>query len=280
MKALFTPAIKLMNRLKYPQKFLLIGLLLLLPLLLVLTKFIQQSSRNIEFSTKEQVGLAYNAPLVTFLRDVQQHWGMSNAYLGGDTSFKDSLVSKEADIEADIQVMDSVDSQLAASLGVTNSWQTVKAAWQTVKPKTFKDTFLQSFDEHQMLNDQILTLITQVANASNLIVDPDLDTSYLMDVLVVKIPKESEYLSQVRGHGLMVTASKSMSGEDRTSISIHAGLARTTHAEIQQDFVYVFHANPSLKSRLEAPLAASNDAITYLFNFIAKNMLGTSPDNV
>src|SRR5258708_3774256 len=245
MKSLFTPAIKLMNRLKYPQKFILVGLLLLLPLLLVLTQFIQQSSRNIEFSSKEQIGLAYNAPLVTFLRDVQQHWGMSNAYLGGDPSFKDGLVSKESDIEADIRAMDSVDSQLAPILGVTNAWLAIKGAWQTLKPKTFTDTFLTSFDAHQMLNDQVLTLITQVANASNLIVDPDLDTSYLMDVLVSKIPKESDYLSQVRGHGLMVTASKSMSGEDRTSISIHAGLARTTYTEMQQDFTYPSPPNPT-----------------------------------
>src|SRR5262249_36770079 len=159
-----------------------------------------------------------------------------------------------SNIEADIEHIDSAEGEIGKTLGVLDKWAAIKAEWQKVKARTFTDDFLSSFAAHQTLNDDVLALITQVSNNSNLIVDPDIDTSYLLDVVVNKIPFESEYLSQVKGHGLMVTASKAMSGEDSTSISIHAGLARTTFNEIEQDLNYAFQTNPALASTLRTPL--------------------------
>ncbi len=115
-----------MNQLKYPQKFLLIGLLMILPIVLVLGRFISESNQGIDFSSKERLGLTYHAALVTFLRDVQQHWGMSNAYLGGDTSFKPQLISNEGDIEADIKGVDKVEAEIGAALGALNKWTAIK----------------------------------------------------------------------------------------------------------------------------------------------------------
>ncbi len=280
MKSFFRPAIRLMNQLKYPQKFILVGLVMIVPLILVLGRFIDQSNQEVDFSSKERLGLAYHAPLVKFLRDVQRHWGMSNAYLGGDTSFKPQLVANEADIETNVTQLDSVSQQIGGSLGVGEKWVAIKAEWKKIKAKTFTDDFLTSFSAHQTLNDDVLTLITQVGNNSNLIVDPDLDTSYLLDVVVNKIPLESEYLSQTEGHGLMVTASKMMSGEDSTSISIHAGLARTTSSEIDQDLTYAMQVNPSLKPAIQSSLQDSNNALHDFFNVIGGKLLGINPNDV
>jgi hypothetical protein len=81
MERLFAPAIALMNRLKYPQKFLLVGLLLVLPLGIVMRQFLMQINYDIEFSYKEQLGLEYHTPLVQFMRGVQMHRTYSAALL-------------------------------------------------------------------------------------------------------------------------------------------------------------------------------------------------------
>jgi phosphoserine phosphatase RsbU/P len=49
----FAPAIALMNRLTYPQKFLLISLLFILPLVLVMYLLLSELSLQREFSQKE-----------------------------------------------------------------------------------------------------------------------------------------------------------------------------------------------------------------------------------
>ena len=68
MLAFFKPASRLMSRLKYPQKFMLIVILLLLPLIVVLTQFLSKINEDIDFAAKERLGLIYNAPVLDFLQ--------------------------------------------------------------------------------------------------------------------------------------------------------------------------------------------------------------------
>ncbi|HLY27667.1 MAG TPA: response regulator [Aggregatilineales bacterium] len=280
MKTLFKPAVRLMNRLMYPQKFFLVGLVLVIPLVFVMSLYFSQSRKDIEFSSKELLGLSYDVPLLNFLRDIQQHWGMADAYLGGDASFKDSLAKVETQVDDDVKAMDTADAEYEATLKLGDRWQKVKSEWGDVKTKFLTYDALQSFTVHQALNDDTLALIKQVSNNSNLISDPDLDTSYLIGLVTDKIPLLTDYLSQVRGHGLMVVASKMMGGEDRVAISIHAGNARTTFDEIQQDFSLAYSANPALKAKLDPPLIDTTETLQQFFSVVATQMLHTTPDLV
>src|SRR5688572_1526319 len=112
MRSLFRPAVLVMNRLKYPQKFLLVGLLLVLPLFLVLSQYIVQINKDINFTAKEQLGLIYNAPLVKFLQGIQQHSALSQSLANGDKSVTDALIKKQVDVDAAVKEVDAVDRTL------------------------------------------------------------------------------------------------------------------------------------------------------------------------
>jgi sigma-B regulation protein RsbU (phosphoserine phosphatase) len=60
---LFKPAIALMNRLRYPQKFFLISLLFVLPLALVMNFLLSEISSRVEFAQKEIYGNIYLRPI-------------------------------------------------------------------------------------------------------------------------------------------------------------------------------------------------------------------------
>ena len=57
-----------------------------------------------------------------------------------------------------------------------------------------------------MIEDTI-SLITHVGDTSNLTLDPDLDSYYLMNVIVFQGPELSEALAQARGLGGSIAAS-------------------------------------------------------------------------
>lgn len=63
MKKLFSPAVALMNRLRYPQKFILISLLFVLPLALVILLLIPSLDERIDFAQQEKYGNEYLRPL-------------------------------------------------------------------------------------------------------------------------------------------------------------------------------------------------------------------------
>lgn len=85
MRALFTPASALMWRLRYRQKFVLIGLLLSLPFMGVVWLLVAEMNSQ---------GVEYIEPVSKLLQHVQQHRGMAGVVLGGDASFKDKLLGK------------------------------------------------------------------------------------------------------------------------------------------------------------------------------------------
>src|SRR5262245_12863398 len=123
MNSFFRPGIVLMNRLQYPGKFLLVGLVLIFPLVVVLAQFMNGVSADIEFSAKEQIGLEYNEPLVTFLQHVEQHSVLVAGYTGGDASLKDSIDTLQAAMDDDLAAMQQVDNRLSTRLDVVGRWQ-------------------------------------------------------------------------------------------------------------------------------------------------------------
>ncbi len=257
MKSLFAPAIALMNSLKYPQKFVLIGLLLLLPLVVVMRSYLQQVNGFVDFAAKEQLGLQYNQPLARFLQQVQQHSALNLVVLNGNIAFKDALKANEQSIATTVTQMDAVDKQLAAGLDLKDEWPTLKKRWETLLAASPTFSLQDNLDQHIALDNEILGLLNVVGNNSNLILDPDIDTYYLMDSLIIKLPTASENLAQVRSYGLLATERKSLTPEEKTRLTIVSGSVRSTFDAQFKNLQYVFNYNPPLRTELGDQVKAS-----------------------
>src|SRR5262245_14400614 len=85
------PAVALMNRLGYAQKFALIGLLLLTPLAVVSYLQVRLATASLDFNQKESYGVAYITPLKEMQRQVQHHRLYFSAVLMGHVRFEDRL---------------------------------------------------------------------------------------------------------------------------------------------------------------------------------------------
>src|SRR5689334_927050 len=109
MKNLFNPAIVLMDRLKYLQKFFLITLLLTLPLTLVLIFFFVSLNEVTEVAQREIYGNRYLRPMRSLLEHIPQHRSLANNFLQGNTAAKVQLQNKQTQIEEDFIQLEAVD---------------------------------------------------------------------------------------------------------------------------------------------------------------------------
>src|SRR5579871_1944823 len=276
MKSPFSPAITLMNNLKYPQKFLLIGLLMVLPLALVMRDYVQQVNIGVDFAAKEQLGLQYNQPLTHFLQLAQKHSALAILTSGGVTAFKADFDANEAAITASIKDIDAVDQRLGGTLGVSAQWAAIKKDWQDMQgmmssmgAMSAQDTI----DAHAKIDGEILALITAVGNNSNLILDPDIDTYYIMDTITTKLPTSSEYLAQVRNYGLVATVRKSLTAEEKTRLIIVSGLVTSSYDATMTNFGYIFGYNPSLKGQLQDKLTNDKNQVDTFLTSVNKDII-------
>ena len=111
-----------------------------------------------------------------------------------------------------------------------------------------------------IVDKTILPLIIQVGNASNLILDPDLDSYYAIDTVITKMPKLVQLIGQALetiDHRLQRAVNETLSLRGKLSLPIR------THIEEVQDFDdmlrrQVLNAGPSDFAKIDLKSVSVN----------------------
>ncbi len=256
MKQLFNPAIALMNRLKYPQKFLLISLLFILPLALVMTSLIQQINSRIDFAQKEIYGDAYLRPLRQLFEHTLQRRALVYEYLNGNTAIEAELQSNQTQIDEDFKALAAVNQKFGETLQATGKFRVLEASWQNLRSKALELDASVSDDLHTRFIGDIRALISLVGDTSNLILDPDLDSYYLMDAILLKLPENQDLLAQTGLRGRRVVEQQSLSAEEKAQLIVLGGLVQSNVNATRNGLGVAFQNNPAqnLEPILVAPL--------------------------
>ncbi|GIJ43624.1 hypothetical protein Val02_05100 [Virgisporangium aliadipatigenens] len=175
--ALVRPASAAIGRLRYAQKFLLVGLVLLIPLAFTANAYIDVQGTQIASTVREQDGLRYLRSLIVLTGDVVQ--ARRSAVSRG---FEPPL-----SLASDMARVDEIDRDTARTLGLHEDWA---AARRLVVAATETDdgTKAERFAAYKAACDALLVLIVTLGDRSGLIYDPDPDSSYIATALQDWLP--------------------------------------------------------------------------------------------
>lgn len=177
---IFLPAIMLMNKFRYPQKFALISTTIIFLVGTILYLLLTNIQTQADFVIKELQGVEYINSLTTFFLDVEEHKYKTDLYLKGNLSKLQQINELNANIDKDMKAVDKVDNKLNKILLVDNKWQDIKDKWNNSVNNSLNLSYRQSYTEHTELINDILGLISHITDKSNLIMDPSCETYYLI----------------------------------------------------------------------------------------------------
>ncbi len=280
--SIVSPAASLMNKLSYPRKMILISTIFIIPLMTSLYMLNGQLNININFAEKERLGVEYIQQLRKLTEHIPAHRGMTNAYLAGDESFQSKIMAKRTEINADITAVDEVDAKLGEILETGKQWPAIKSEWSRVmNMNSGQHSAKEVFAAHSNLIANVIGLISHVGDTSNLILDPDLDSYYLMDAVVNKLLHVSENLGQARGAGAGIAARGTMTLDERINLTILANSAQENLDATISGMQVAFRENPTLIPTLKADLDKGvqkvNDFLTTLNKELIKQENITLP---
>ncbi len=182
------------NRLSYPQKFILITLIFLLPLVAFGPLINDQIVRIDQYGTKEYYGTLYLRPVQHLLQDVQRHQqAVATKVLGSNAD----LNGLQSQIDTDFNDLETVDREYGQVLSTGTEVADLRKQWQDLRASVTTLDFATGMQRHEDLSTAIGTLITNVGNSSFLILDPDLDTYYTMDSVLLRLPTIQNDLTDV-----------------------------------------------------------------------------------
>ncbi|SFL33020.1 diguanylate cyclase (GGDEF) domain-containing protein [Paenibacillus sp. 1_12] len=262
------PATALMNRLNYMQKFFLIGLLLVLPCGLFITLLIGNINKEIETLSTERQGLEYIAKISQFIENVQQHRGMNNAYLHGEYSFEQQLISKRLVIEKDIPQLREANQRYRDTLQPETRFDQIVDNWELIKNVTTVSDANLSFALHSEIISQSIALIDHVSNTSGLKIDRHKESYYLFDGLIGKLLAMLEHLGQTRGIASGIAADKQLGMDLKTQLTVLRGLIRSALDIVKGSLTMIYEEapwlQPSIKQQMDAIEQGINQFIYWL----------------
>ncbi|MBI4987940.1 MAG: methyl-accepting chemotaxis protein [Rhodocyclales bacterium] len=251
MNALLAPAVSLMNRLKYPYKFGLIGLVALLAIayLLVITTIHLRASLN--QSERELAGVEAVKPVLRLIQLVQQHRGMANGMLAGNATLKDKVAAKAAEISEAFARADAVMAAQNGVIGQQEEWQQVREEWTSLVKEWAEMTGPASFDAHTSVVRHAMQIIAGIGDSSGLVMDPDLDSYYLVSTAVFVMPETLERLAVIRGAGSGVLTKKTITDDERHEFSTRLGVLDKMTSDLLAALARSEKYNPSIKPAMD-----------------------------
>lgn len=243
------PSVALMSKLKYPAKIALLSSIILLISGGIIGLLLSNLQSQANFSLQENYGVEYLNPLKNLLLDLQKYRQTVSPEL------------KEK-IQIDIQAIDPVDTKYNKILLVDNKWSELK------------DTISNGTPDAAV--SKTLSLIDWISNKSNLMLDPDIDTYYLMDSVCVRFGNIAEKTYQLKQEAAKkINGSKNYNNYNLIKL---VTLLDELNETVNADTSMVTNYNPSLKSDLESPLNEAYKANKEFINLT--NNLINSKDGI
>ncbi len=249
MNSFFAPAVTLMNRLGYTKKFALLGLLSLISIVLLAVVLFAHLNKDIQVLQRELDGLVLIQPISQAVQLMQQRRGLSAALIGGVASMRELFAAKHKEADESFNAMDEM---LPANLRRSADWQDIRQRWERLHATGLNWTVKENFAAHTQLIKQILIFETLVADNYALTLDTELDSYYMIDTVIHKLPDAIEHLGQLRARGTGILALKRISEQEKLVLYSFIAELKYAHVSLNSNLEKSSRYNPALRDKLAA----------------------------
>lgn len=257
---------------------------LLLPTFWLANKFTKTRNEAFVFSAKEYCGDQYNRQLRVVMEKSQLHQLASIHFLSGDISAKTSMDGLDSEIQGAFGQLDSIEGSACLDkqtygdlLGTTQQYSDLKSSWQNVRNISSSTGIDMSDQMHQEFIDKLLELYSHVGDTSLLILDPDLDTYYIMDATLLKLPDASNRFSRLTTYAEGAIREKSISFDEKSQMIKMIGALESNLRDMETGLgkAYIDNASKENVKSTKSTLKSDVDSEMHTYLSAARQFVAT-----
>lgn len=230
-----------LRRLGVSSKLWTISLAYSLPIAVLLYLMVQGFNKDIDFAQMELYGNTYQRPLEQLLELIPEHQLLA-ARAEQDSQARIQLLTKQAQIDKAFDALENVDQKLGVALQFTDEGlgkrnreharaSKVSKEWQNLKAQQLSAKRQDTDEQYRQLVATIRTMIAHSGDISNLILDPDLDSYYLMDVTLCALPQSQDRLAKIVSFGDELLRRKAITSEECSQLAVYAAMLQEADVE-------------------------------------------------
>ncbi|OHX19641.1 hypothetical protein BI344_17335 [Chromobacterium sphagni] len=273
-----------MNRLRYPQKFALIGLVAALAVAAALFGIYAILNRQITIEQREIAGTELFASAQRALQQIQLHRGLCAGSNGGSNGGSIALRQRlrQSALQVDMALA-AVNRQLRNSGDNPAPWQRLQDAWRDLKPQCGRLPPAEDFNRHSRLIDQLQRYSVTLADEYAMTLDPVVDSYYLLETAVNKYPDLLEQLAQLRGMGTGALSARSLTPQQTGEIQARLAVVAEARRHLQNNIATAARFNPAIAAEMQNALDQTNAGIRVLHDALLRDVLdrrfATTPEH-
>jgi len=219
-----------------------------------------QSQEKIEATTGQSHGIDYLHPVQRLTREVADHRDLNGLLLSGDRDAGQKVREQGQRVDQAVAQVDQVDAEYGTLFDSARAWDGIKTKWTALKSESARLSAADSLKRHNALLREINDHYAKVAGESKLLLDPEAQSYYLVDLWAKQTPQLIDMLAKVRAAASEVAMGQAGAGAASTDFQGRVAVLREQLSRVDGAVALAVAATPSLKERLEARMKTVRDS--------------------
>jgi len=242
-------------------------------LVVVSVLLMEELHLKVEVTKKEQRGLEYIKTIRQLYQHLPQHRGMTNGYLNGALEYKEKILAKRRAIKQDISAINAEDARYGSEFSTKEHWSSIKQDWLALEQRAFSGEAGDIFADHTALIAKLYGLMGKVSNGSGLVLDPDINTSFVMEAIVYRMPLITESLGQLRGLGTGVVAAGDVSLKQRVKLGMTMGALSSNSLAMEEALTIAIKENNGWETKFGTTLRGVSAQVASFSSMLVDDVL-------
>lgn len=245
----WAPGVKLFRRIDFKSKAMLILSVLLIPLAILSTDSWNHYADNISLLKKERAGVEAMVKLVPVMQGVLETRNATRALLGGYRSETDYQLARTATDQALAQFKTALETS-GDPLGLRPSLDKLAGDWAaTASSQNGVDASGRTV--FGSVTKSSVDLINKLSDDSALTLDPEIDSLYLVNAVILTLPKVWEDAGQLWGWGTFASSKGGLDAKNLEKFNVWTARVESGTEDATGFFNRAMTANPGLKSKID-----------------------------
>jgi methyl-accepting chemotaxis protein len=260
---ILAPAVTLANRLRFKTKFAVLAIIVLVPLLLLGTRFIVQLNDSLAVIRSEQTGQRYLLDVTPILRLSMMQRALTNRLLSGDQTAQADVLANQAKIEDAFSKLATTDRQFNDALQTGDRVERLHAS--ATRLMSLAKPGVDPGGMFDQWNDQLtetLNFVYYVSATSGMVLDEDYASLFMIDLSTLRLPRQINIVGQLRGLASGLREGQPLSPATRGVIKSMLKTELLIHKELQQSLELLRRREPALADRIQAPIDSAFMSLT------------------
>ena len=213
---------------------------------------ITNKTNEYESALKRLNGGKFNLSISTLMRFTARHRGQMARFLNGDETAKPNVIELEKQLEIAYKDFLELNERQGRELQVFDLAKEIHKEWENLKEINPKLTPKESFVKHVKLIQRMLDMNNTVGETSDLFLDSDKDTYFMIETSLTKLPYLAEKLGQLRATGSGYLAKGVNADESEKILMLELlGYVGSSYEALTLGINFISKFNPEEKEMVE-----------------------------